>query len=131
MKGTTLGSLGLWVASAIFNLHMVSKVPFLIVFFVISTGMLVSSRLILRMVLEQARLHGRNLRNVLIVGTSRRALEFADEDPGQPGAGLSSHGVRRPVLGWNRINFGKPAIPWLVTWMAFQNFCARTWWMKL
>jgi exopolysaccharide biosynthesis polyprenyl glycosylphosphotransferase len=87
VKGTTLGGLGLWVVSAIFNLHMVSKLPFLIVFYVISTGMLVSSRLILRMVLEEARLHGRNLRNVLIVGTNRRAVEFAAKLPANPALG--------------------------------------------
>ena len=87
VKGTALGGLGLWVASAIFHLHMVSKVPFLIVFFVISTGMLVSSRLTLRMVLEHARLHGHNLRNVLIVGTNRRAVEFAAKLQANPTLG--------------------------------------------
>jgi exopolysaccharide biosynthesis polyprenyl glycosylphosphotransferase len=76
VKATILGTLGLGVAAVLFNIWMAS-VQFLIVFFVISTGILVCSRLALRMVLTQARLHGRNLRNVLIVGTSTRAVEFA------------------------------------------------------
>jgi exopolysaccharide biosynthesis polyprenyl glycosylphosphotransferase len=76
VKATTLGSLGLWGAAGLFHLQMTS-LPFLVVFLVISTGMLVGSRLALRMVLEQARLHGRNLRYVLIVGSNTRAVEFA------------------------------------------------------
>jgi len=87
VKGTTMGTLAVWVASALFHLQMVSRIPFLIVFFVISTGTLVSSRLILRMFLEQARLHGRNLRNVLIVGTNRRAVEFATKLQANPALG--------------------------------------------
>jgi exopolysaccharide biosynthesis polyprenyl glycosylphosphotransferase len=86
VKATTLGSLGLWGAAALFHIQMAS-LPFLIVFLVISTGMLVCSRLALRMVLAQARLHGRNLRNVLIVGTSRRAVEFAEKLQANPQLG--------------------------------------------
>src|SRR5271165_3269717 len=87
VKSTTLGSLGLWSAATVFHLQMVSRVPFLVVFLVISTGMLVCSRLILRAVLEQARLHGKNLRNVLIVGTNRRAVEFAGKIQSNPALG--------------------------------------------
>jgi exopolysaccharide biosynthesis polyprenyl glycosylphosphotransferase len=86
VKATTLGSLGLWGAAALFHIQMAS-LPFLIVFLVISTGMLVCSRLAMRMVLAQARLHGRNLRNVLIVGTSRRAVEFAGKLQANPQLG--------------------------------------------
>jgi exopolysaccharide biosynthesis polyprenyl glycosylphosphotransferase len=91
-KATTLGSLGLWGTAALFHIQMASPL-FLIVFFVIITGMLVCSRLALRMVLEQARLHGRNLRYVLIVGTNRRAVEFA--------ANLQDN----PELGYRLIGF--------------------------
>jgi exopolysaccharide biosynthesis polyprenyl glycosylphosphotransferase len=85
-KATALGSLGLWTAAALFHITMAPP-PFIIVFFVMSTGMLVCSRLALRMVLAQARLHGRNLRNVLIVGTSRRAIEFAQKLQANPQLG--------------------------------------------
>src|SRR5262249_20300569 len=76
VKATPLGTLTLWCAALIFHLQIASLL-FLIVFLVFSTGILGCSRLILRMVLAQARLHGRNLRNVLIVGSNRRAVEFA------------------------------------------------------
>lgn len=86
VKATTLGSLGLWVAAALFHIDMASP-PFVIFFFVMSAGMLVCSRLALRMVLTQARLRGRNSRNVLIVGTSRRAVEFAEKLQASPQLG--------------------------------------------
>lgn len=86
VKATTAGSVTLWAAAWLFHIKMAS-VPFLIVFYVISTGILVGSRLALRMFLKQARLRGRNLRNVLIVGTSHRALEFADKIQSNPELG--------------------------------------------
>jgi exopolysaccharide biosynthesis polyprenyl glycosylphosphotransferase len=75
-KATTLASLILAAAALLFRIRMAS-VPVLVVFFTLSTAMLVSSRLLLKAVLTRTRLHGRNLRNVLIVGTNHRALEFA------------------------------------------------------
>jgi FlaA1/EpsC-like NDP-sugar epimerase len=51
---------------------------FLLVFWSISTAVAVVQRVLLRSVLERIRLKGRNLRNMLIVGTNSRALEFAD-----------------------------------------------------
>jgi exopolysaccharide biosynthesis polyprenyl glycosylphosphotransferase len=85
-KATTLGSIGLWVAATLFHIEMASP-PFLIVYLLMSTGMLVCSRLALRLVLAQARIHGRNSRNVLIVGTSRRAIEFAGKLQASPQLG--------------------------------------------
>jgi exopolysaccharide biosynthesis polyprenyl glycosylphosphotransferase len=101
VKATTLGSVGLWGAAGLFHIQMAS-LPFLIVFLVISTGMLVCSRLALRMVLAQARLRGRNLRNVLIVGTSRRAVEFAGKLQANPQLGYRVIGFAdRP---WDEID---------------------------
>ena len=76
VKATILGTVGLWCAALLFH-RQIASFLFLILFLVFSTGILVCSRLALRMVLAQARLRGRNLRNVLIVGTNRRAVEFA------------------------------------------------------
>jgi len=92
MKATGVGTLGLWTAATLFHIQMASP-AFLMVFLVISTGMLICSRLVLRMFLEQARLHGRNHRNVLIVGTNRRAVDFARN--------LQSH----PALGYRVVGF--------------------------
>jgi len=76
VKATSLGTLILSAAALVFHIRMAS-LSFVLVFFLLSTGMLVSSRLLLRAVLTRTRLHGRNLRHVLIVGTNRRAIEFA------------------------------------------------------
>jgi exopolysaccharide biosynthesis polyprenyl glycosylphosphotransferase len=86
LKATILGTVVLWGAASLFGIRMASP-RFLIVFFVISTGMLLCSRMALRFVLAQTRLHGRNLRHVLIVGTSKRALEFARKIQANPELG--------------------------------------------
>ena len=77
VKAASLASLGLWIAARLFHIHMASA-RFLMLFFVMSTSLLVCSRLVMRFVLARTRMHGRNLRNVLIVGTSPRAVEFAE-----------------------------------------------------
>ena len=86
VMATTFGVLGLGGAAWLFHIRMAS-IPFLFVFYVTSTGILLSSRILLRTVLKQTRLHGRNLRNVLIVGTSNRALEFAEKIQAHPELG--------------------------------------------
>jgi exopolysaccharide biosynthesis polyprenyl glycosylphosphotransferase len=77
VKATSVASLGLWLAAWLFHIHMASA-RFLILFFAVSTVLLVLSRMVLRFVLGKTREHGRNLRNVLIVGTSPRAVDFAE-----------------------------------------------------
>jgi exopolysaccharide biosynthesis polyprenyl glycosylphosphotransferase len=60
---------------------------FLVVFWALSALILVSSRLVLRALLAQTRLHGRNLRHMLIVGTNARAFQFADKIRARPELG--------------------------------------------
>ncbi|MEM1178971.1 MAG: sugar transferase [Acidobacteriota bacterium] len=60
---------------------------FLIVFFILASGATIIARLMIRHVLEQARLRGRNLRAVLIVGTNHRALRFAKAIESKPQMG--------------------------------------------
>lgn len=86
VKATTLGSLFLWGAAWLFHIRMVSH-SFLFVFWVLGTLMLVASRLILRAVLVQTRLRGRNLRHILIVGSNERALHFANKVQSSPELG--------------------------------------------
>jgi len=78
IRGTFAASLVLWVTASIFHLQMTSR-SFLLVFFGISTGILLCSRLALRMFLAQARVRGHNSRTILIVGTNHRAIEFAEK----------------------------------------------------
>jgi exopolysaccharide biosynthesis polyprenyl glycosylphosphotransferase len=76
VKATFLSSVILAAVALLFRIKMAS-LPVLVVFFALSTAVLVLSRLVLKTVLARTRLHGRNLRNVLIVGTNQRAMEFA------------------------------------------------------
>jgi exopolysaccharide biosynthesis polyprenyl glycosylphosphotransferase len=85
-KATLLATLSLWAAASFLHIRMASF-PFLAVFLMISTLMLVCSRLMLRVVLAQTRLHGRNLRNVLIAGTNTRAIQFAENIKTRPELG--------------------------------------------
>jgi exopolysaccharide biosynthesis polyprenyl glycosylphosphotransferase len=76
LMAASLGTLCLYVAAMILHIRMATP-TFLVVFWVLSTLMLVCSRLVLRVLLVQTRLRGRNLRDMLIVGTNSRAIEFA------------------------------------------------------
>lgn len=98
-KATLLGTLCLWGASLLFHIRMASPL-FLGVFLAFSSLMLVCSRLMLRMVLAQTRLRGRNLRNMLIVGTGKRAVQFAEKIQASPELGYRVMGFAdRPWYG--------------------------------
>jgi exopolysaccharide biosynthesis polyprenyl glycosylphosphotransferase len=92
IKATSLGTFVILIGASIFRITMVTPL-FLVVFWLVSTGIAVSSRLLLRVSLAALRKRGRNLRDIVIVGTNRRALEFA--------RGL----VARPELGYRIIGF--------------------------
>ena len=86
LKATSLGTLCLAGASLLFRIRMATP-AFVVVFWALSTLMLVCSRLMMRAVLAQTRLHGRNLRHMLIVGSNARALQFADKIQARPELG--------------------------------------------
>ena len=76
LKATAVAALVLGVAAAIFRVRMVTP-AFIVVFWAMSSLILILCRLLMREFLAWVRTHGRNLRHVLIVGTNPRALEFA------------------------------------------------------
>lgn len=86
MKGVSLCSLVLLVAAIVFRIQMVTW-TFVAVFWMVAVLMLSSSRLILRQVLSYIRFHGRNLRDVVIVGTNSRAVEYARAIESKPDLG--------------------------------------------
>ena len=86
IKATSLGTFVILVGAVVFHTKLVTML-FLAVFWLVSTCAVISSRLLLRVMLAFVRKRGRNLRNMVIVGTNNRALEFA--------GGLVSH----PELG--------------------------------
>ncbi len=89
---TTLGSLLISSAASILNIPLRNP-EFLLSFWTLSTLMTIIGRLSVRFALEWARVRGRNLRNVLVVGTNSRALHFA---------GMLE---RNPELGYKIIGF--------------------------
>jgi len=86
LKAASVGTFLLLVVAVVFRIHMVTG-TFILVFWTSSTLATMASRIVLRSLLERVRLRGRNLRNVLIVGTNRRAVEFARKIDATPGLG--------------------------------------------
>jgi exopolysaccharide biosynthesis polyprenyl glycosylphosphotransferase len=86
LKATSLGTLLLLVAGILFRIRMITPI-FLVSFWVASTSITISCRLLLRRSLAWARIHGRNLRKILIVGTNRRAVRFARSIESKPELG--------------------------------------------
>jgi len=76
LKVTSLGTFVILLGARVFHIKLVTAV-FLAVFWLVSTCTTVVSRLLLRVILAAVRKRGRNLRNIIIVGTNSRALEFA------------------------------------------------------
>jgi exopolysaccharide biosynthesis polyprenyl glycosylphosphotransferase len=76
LKATSIATLVLGFAAAIFRMRIVTP-AFIVVFWVMSSLILILCRLLMGEFLAWVHTHGRNLRHVLIVGTNPRALEFA------------------------------------------------------
>jgi FlaA1/EpsC-like NDP-sugar epimerase len=86
IKATCAGTAVLLVGAFIFNIRLVTPV-FLLFFWASTTLGAMVSRLVLRTMLRQVRSRGRNLRNVIIVGTNNRALAFAKQIESRPDLG--------------------------------------------
>jgi exopolysaccharide biosynthesis polyprenyl glycosylphosphotransferase len=85
-RATLLGSLVIAAAAYLLNLRMFTP-GFVAIFWVFSTVVTAGSRLVLRTWLRHIRMQGRNSRNMLIVGTNRRAVELARRVKSQPELG--------------------------------------------
>jgi exopolysaccharide biosynthesis polyprenyl glycosylphosphotransferase len=92
VKATSLGTLIVLAGSLAFQVTLGTPL-FFGVFWAVSTVTAVCSRLALRAVLASVRKNGRNLRDVLVVGTNGRALSFVRK--------IISH----PELGYRVIGF--------------------------
>jgi exopolysaccharide biosynthesis polyprenyl glycosylphosphotransferase len=73
---TTIASIFLAVFVGVFRISMITP-RFLLLFWICSSVLVAGARVLIRSCLEMARVRGRNLRYVLILGTNRRAIEFA------------------------------------------------------
>ena len=86
VKATSLGTFIVLVAAVLLHIRMATS-TFLVLFWAASTIATVGSRVLMRTFLKGARLHGRNLRNMLIIGTNQRALQFAKKIDAKPALG--------------------------------------------
>jgi FlaA1/EpsC-like NDP-sugar epimerase len=75
-EAATVAAVALGLLALPFHIKMLSPL-FLLVFWLALSTFLVTSRLVLRYFLQHIRLAGRNLRNLLVVGTNCRAMRFA------------------------------------------------------
>jgi len=91
LTATSIGTLVLIVAGVLFRIRMITPI-FLVCFWVISSTTLVAFRLLLRPLLAWVRIHGRNLRRILIVGTNQRAIRFARSIESKPELGYELMG---------------------------------------
>jgi len=83
---TSLGTFILLVIGVVFKISLVT-LPFLGIFWLVSSALLVASRLILRFLLQRVRLAGRNLRHVVVVGTNDRARDYVEMIKSMPELG--------------------------------------------
>jgi len=86
VKATSLSSAVLALGALVPGFRMTTP-GFLITFWAFSTLAVVSTRIALRTWLRRFRARGHNLRNMLIVGTNRRALDFAKTIQSRPDLG--------------------------------------------
>jgi exopolysaccharide biosynthesis polyprenyl glycosylphosphotransferase len=91
-KATSLASGFLFLSAKLFDIGIV-KPAFVVVFWACCTFVMVSGRLAARPLLVFLRRRGRNSSFLLIVGTNKRAIEFAEQ--------VSEH----PELGYNIVGF--------------------------
>ena len=92
LKAMTLNTVCFVVLGSIFSIQMIT-IHFLALFWVVSTLMLCAARLTLRQVAARLRVHGRDLRYMLILGTNPRAVEFARRIVGSPENGYRLLGL--------------------------------------
>jgi exopolysaccharide biosynthesis polyprenyl glycosylphosphotransferase len=83
VKATTLGVGSVCIAAFLFRLEMVTPL-FVLALWFIGSATLVSSRLVARSLLSRVRVRGRNLREMVIVGTNPRAVLFARKIQAKP-----------------------------------------------
>src|SRR5215469_1408777 len=76
IKAVTLCSLFLGILTVFMQIRMITPAV-LFLFWLLASLLVAGTRLLVRGCLEILRKHGRNLRYILILGTNRRAIEFA------------------------------------------------------
>jgi len=90
-KATAAAATVLLVGAIVVHIRLVTPI-FVIFFWAVSTFGTMTSRFLLRWVLRRLRLRGRNLRNVVIVGSNARARAYARSIESRPELGFRVRG---------------------------------------
>jgi len=85
-KAITICTVVMFFAHLAFRILLLNP-KFLIAFWASAMLAAVISRVLMRLLLAQVRLHGRNLRDMLIVGTNARGIQFANKIKANPALG--------------------------------------------
>jgi exopolysaccharide biosynthesis polyprenyl glycosylphosphotransferase len=85
-KATTLGTVIIAAAAVVFHVWIVNR-EFLLLFWTLTTGCVIASRMTIRGLLASARRHGRNTRNMLVIGTNARATSLVQGIQEKPDLG--------------------------------------------
>lgn len=85
-RATTLGAVVIAVFGLAFRIWVVNRI-FLVLFWLLTTSSVILTRTVIREALAYARRHGRDLRNMLVIGTNPRAMELVDRIQGKPELG--------------------------------------------
>src|SRR5579871_2784087 len=102
-KAATLGAGLVLAAGLVFRIRLIQP-SFAGIFWISALLATVTSRMVLRSILEQVRLRGRNLRYMVVVGTNPRAVTFAKQV------------MSRPELGYRLLGFADQA------WAGLEEF---------
>lgn len=86
VQAVTLATACLTLFAEVFRIRFATPL-FLVLFWVISTATVVTGRIVLRYMLGVIRSRGRNLRYILVLGTNRRAIDFARRIQAKPQLG--------------------------------------------
>jgi exopolysaccharide biosynthesis polyprenyl glycosylphosphotransferase len=119
-KATTLGSAIVFVAAIFLRIQMVTPL-FILLFWVASTLAGAGSRVLLRYMLGGIRRRGRNLREMVVVGTNPRAIRFARKVELSPELGYRIVGFVDDA--WSGLaEFRKTGYPLLADFAGFPGF---------
>jgi exopolysaccharide biosynthesis polyprenyl glycosylphosphotransferase len=83
---TTLGTCMIAASALLFRIWVVNRV-FLLLFWILTTSLVILSRTVIRASLAYARRHGRNTRNLLVIGTNARAVTLVEKIQSKPELG--------------------------------------------
>lgn len=85
-QATTLASICLAVVAKLCTIGMATS-RFIVLFWILSSAFVIVARVVIRHLLGTIRRRGCNLRNILILGTNARAIEFAGRIEAKPELG--------------------------------------------